>query len=527
MIELQHKKAAVIGLGESGLAMARWLVRAGADVTVFDDRAEPPALSMLQAELPVARFCQRALDADLLDEVQGIDLLAWSPGVSIVTGRGAALHVAAREAGVPVYGELDFFNAEIQRQREAGENTAVVGITGTNGKTTVTRLTAFLANEAGVEAEVAGNISPSMLDALIRRLDDEDGRMPALWVLELSSFQLAVAAAPLACRAATVLNITNDHLDWHGTMKHYRDAKCRIYEGAELRVINLDDPLTDPDRLAPWDVQPVPEAVPEPLKGRARKKVEAPPPPPLPRTVFSLNTPHTAPAFGVVREGGLAWLTEALPEDTGQPSRRRKAQEEAANVVLNRLMPADALRLQGGHNHANVLAALALLRACGVPMAAMLHGLRAFVPDDHRCAPVAIIRDVEYINDSKGTNIGATVAALTGLGRRTVLIAGGVGKDQDFSELAPAVAAYARAVVLIGRDAPILRAALDEAGVPQVDATDLPDAVRQAAGLAQSGDVVLLSPACASFDMFKGYDDRGNQFAEAVRAYAEEVGQPC
>lgn len=526
MIELQHKRAAVIGLGESGLAMARWLVRAGAQVTVFDDRPEPPALPTLQAELPVVSFVCRPLDAGLLDTGEPFELLAWSPGVSIVTGAGAALYAAAREAGIPVHGELDFFNAEVLRQREAGQNTSVVAITGTNGKTTVTRLTAFLANEAGVEAEVAGNISPSMLDALIRRLDGEAGRMPALWVLELSSFQLAVAAGSLNCRAATVLNITSDHLDWHGTMKHYRDAKCRIYEGAELSVVNLDDPLTDPDRPAPWDTPVLPEAPEMPVKGRARKKIEPPAPPPRPRTVFSLNTPHQAPAFGVVREGGLAWLTEAVPEDTGTQSRRRKVQEEVS-VVLNRLMPADALRLQGGHNHANVLASLALLRACGVPMAAMLHGLRAFVPDDHRCAPVAIIRDVEYINDSKGTNIGATVAALTGLARRAVLIAGGVGKGQDFSELAPAVAAYARAVVLIGRDAPILRAALEEAGVPQVDATDLDDAVRQAAGLAQSGDVVLLSPACASFDMFKGYADRGNQFAAAVRAFAEEVGQPC
>ena len=197
------------------------------------------------------------------------------------------------------------------------------------------------------------------------------------------------------------------------------------------------------------------------------------------------------------------------------------------DFVLNRLMPADALRVQGAHNHANVLAALALLRACDVPMRAMLHALRAFVTDHHRCEPVTVVNGIEYIDDSKGTNIGATVAALQGLGRRAVLIAGGVGKDQDFSLLAPAVAAHARAVVLIGRDAPILRAALADTGVALEDAADMDAAVRACARLAQAGDVVLLSPACASFDMFRGYDHRGEVFAAAVRAMAEEAGQPC
>ena len=195
--------------------------------------------------------------------------------------------------------------------------------------------------------------------------------------------------------------------------------------------------------------------------------------------------------------------------------------------ILNRMMPADALRVQGAHNHANVLAALALLRACNVPMRAMLHALRAFVPDHHRCEPVTVVNGIEYIDDSKGTNIGATVAALQGLGRRAVLIAGGVGKDQDFSLLAPSVAAHARAVVLIGRDAPLLRDALADTGVPLHDATDMDAAVRLCATLAQPGDVVLLSPACASFDMFTGYAQRGDVFAQAVRSMAEEAGQPC
>ena len=550
MIELNRKRAAVIGLGQSGLAMARWLARSGSDVLVFDDRAQPPGLDALHAQVPGATFHSRTLDAGVLDAAGQIDLLAWSPGVSCETGAGATLHAAALERGIPVHGELDFFMDAIATLRAQGAKTDVVAITGTNGKTTVTRLCAFLANEAGLEAVAAGNISPSMLDALMDRLGDlpiepvpaplqesapEDesapeslppsaaaAAMPRLWALELSSFQLAVSQPP-ACQAAVVLNVTPDHLDWHGSMENYRAAKLRIYPAAERRVVNLDDPLADPDLPAPWDVPAEPE-VPQPAKGRSRAKAKVELPVLAPRTDFSLHTPHSAPAFGLVREGGLAWLTEALPEEI-PGGRRRKA--EPVDFVLNRLMPADALRVQGAHNHANVLAALALLRACDVPMRAMLHALRAFVTDHHRCEPVTVVNGIEYIDDSKGTNIGATVAALQGLGRRAVLIAGGVGKDQDFSLLAPAVAAHARAVVLIGRDAPILRAALADTGVVLEDAADMDAAVRACARLAQAGDVVLLSPACASFDMFRGYDHRGEVFAAAVRAMAEEAGQPC
>ena len=385
MIELNRKRAAVIGLGQSGLAMARWLARSGSDVLVFDDRAQPPGLDALHAQVPGATFHSRTLDAGVLDAAGQIDLLAWSPGVSCETGAGAALHAAARERGIPVHGELDFFMDAIATLRAQGAKTDVVAITGTNGKTTVTRLCAFLANEAGLEAVAAGNISPSMLDALMDRLGDlpiepvpaplqesapEDesapespppsaaaAAMPRLWALELSSFQLAVSQPP-ACQAAVVLNVTPDHLDWHGSMENYRAAKLRIYPAAERRVVNLDDPLADPDLPAPWEVPAEPEA-PQPAKGRSRAKAKVEVPVLAPRTDFSLHPPHSAPAFGLVREGGLAWLTEALPEEV-PGGRRRKA--EPVDFVLNRLMPADALRVQGAHNHANVLAALALLR---------------------------------------------------------------------------------------------------------------------------------------------------------------------
>lgn len=724
MIELHQKRAAVIGLGQSGLAMARWLARAGCTVHVFDDRPQPPGLDRLQALVPEAVFESRPLDASLLGDVvetagadaaaeavgaddapaaggvsqtaasgstgaqagtasqdgahpsdapsaaaeipvpkpvvhlpygqimpdededddtastgasgtqgasaasaasgtagdasraendavpdlsdQPFDLLAWSPGVSTEMGGGQQLFEAARKRRIPVVGELDLFMDAVQALNAQGAQAQVIAITGTNGKTTVTRLCAFLANEAGVDAVACGNISPAMLDALMDRLGDADvaavlaaskasvdagadtadtadtaetpddeaagvpaeaqpeddasvdaaalvepglppgfillppappkpeptaaaAAMPRLWVLELSSFQLAVSQPP-AVQAATVLNVTPDHYDWHGSMPNYRAAKMRIHEAAAQRIINLDDPLADPDVPTPWELAAAEAAAAaaaaQPVKGRRRAKPKVVEPVRAPRIDFSLHVPHTAPAFGLVREGGLAWLTEAVAEEDPAAGRRRR-QAAPVEFMLNRMMPADALRVQGAHNHANVLAALALLRACGVPMRAMLHALRAFVPDHHRCELVAVVRDIEYIDDSKGTNIGATIAALQGLGRRAVLIAGGVGKDQDFSLLAPAVSAHARAVVLIGRDAPVLRAALADTGVPLHDATTMDDAVQTAATLAQAGDVVLLSPACASFDMFTGYAQRGDVFAQAVRAMAEEAGQAC
>ncbi|MDO4636613.1 MAG: UDP-N-acetylmuramoyl-L-alanine--D-glutamate ligase [Lautropia sp.] len=553
MIELAQKRTVVIGLGQSGLAMACWLTLAGSEVWVFDDREQPPGLDLLHERAPKAQFRRRSLDAELLSEVDGIDLLAWSPGVSIETGGGSALYAAARSQGIPVYGELDFFMDAIHALRRAGAHSDVVAITGTNGKTTVTRLCAFLAQAAGISAQAVGNIGPSMLDGLMINLakgdiqivsllrqgesaaervgdvDDDSAAcllknvLPRLWVLELSSFQLAVARPP-ACRAAVVLNITPDHLDWHESMESYRTAKLRIYHAADRRIVNLDDPLVDPETSA----IPCTEQSEGLSTASGRRRVVKPDNANLPvqaaRTGYSLQAPGHAGDFGMAYDGGLAWLAEAVPDE---PVGGRRRKSGTIGFSVNRLMPADALRVQGTHNHSNVLAALALLRACGVPLRSMLHALRDFVADHHRCEPIAVIGGVEYIDDSKGTNVGATAAALQGMGRRSVLIAGGVGKGQDFSPLAPVVAAHARAVVLIGRDAPLLRQAFRDTGLPVKEAVDMVSAVHEAAHFAQSGDVVLLSPACASFDMFRSYAHRGEVFAEAVRRMGEEAGQPC
>ena len=451
-------------------------------------------------------------------------MIAWSPGLSPLCGAAAPLHRAATEAGIPIHGELDFFAAELAARAADGYRPRVVAITGTNGKTTVTQLAGHLAAEAGIDVRTAGNIGPAMLQALQDALEAD--RLPALWALELSSFQLALAgngdAAPLRCTASVVLNVSQDHLDWHRTMAHYRESKLRIHRDTACCVVNADDPATDPA----WrgqEAAATPAPPPNARGARARAAGAARQAVPVPRVMFGLGAPTSAPGFGVVRDGGLDWLAEAVADQEAAGRRRSQPSE----IHVNRLMPADALRLHGAHNQANVLAALALLRAAGVPLGAMLRGLRDFEAGPHRCSLVAVINDVAWYDDSKGTNVGATVAALSGLGKRCVLIAGGIGKGQDFAPLAPAVRRHARAVVLIGRDAGLIEQALAGSGVPVHRAGSMEEAVSEAARRAATGDAVLMSPACASFDMFRNYPHRSEVFVSAVTTRGQEAGQPC
>jgi UDP-N-acetylmuramoylalanine--D-glutamate ligase len=534
---LAGRRVLVAGLGESGLAIARWAAFRGADVTVADSREAPPQLAALRAACPGVRFVGGALETSLLE---GIELVGWSQGLSPITGDAAPLFAAAREAGLPVWGELEFFAREIARLRAAGHDGRVVAITGTNGKTTTTRLVGHLCRQAGLRVAVCGNISPAALEALREAIEHDD--LPQVWVLELASYQLWLAES-FVPDCGTVLNVTQDHLDWHGTMADYLGAKQRVYAPGTVCVFNRDDPLSVPGATLPAEpgaelaAAPVDEAAglskAERLAARravaraeraaadARAAIEA-----ARRTVsFGLDAPNTAPGYGIVRDGGLAWLAEAVADEDAVPSGRRR--RDAGAIRVNRLMPADALRIRGAHNHANALAALALARAVGVPMAAMLHGLRAYEGEPHRCQLVSVIRDIEWYDDSKGTNVGATVAALAGLGKPCVLIAGGDGKGQDFSPLAPAVAAHAAAVMLIGRDAPVIREALAATGVPLHDCPTLEAAVAEAARVVAPGQAVLLSPACASFDMFRNYGHRAQVFVEAVQRISEEDGQPC
>jgi UDP-N-acetylmuramoylalanine--D-glutamate ligase len=495
---LQGQHVLILGLGASGLAMTRWCVRQGARVTVVDTREAPPQLARLQAELPQVAFRAGAFEPGLI-EGQDIRAVFKSPGLS--PAAVAPLWQAAQAIGLWVGGELDLFARALRDlQTERGYAPKVLAVTGTNGKTTTTALTGQLVAQAGKSVAVAGNIGPNLLDVLAQHLDV--GTLPEVWVLELSSFQLD-GVQGFEPTAAVVLNVTQDHLDWHGSMEAYAAAKARIFGSRGLLVLNRDDPA-------------VMAMLPEPVRVKLQK------PQWRDYVSFGAEMPQRPGDYGIEIVNGMAWLVRAMEADETQ---KRKRGEEV-ELFIQRLMPAGALRIRGRHNATNALAALALAQAAGCPLAPMLYALREYRGEPHRVEPVAIVREVEYFDDSKGTNVGATVAALTGLGaeRRVVVILGGDGKGQDFAPLYGAVQRYARAAVLIGRDAPAIRAAVLGTGVPLFDATTLPEAVDIARAQAQPGDAVLLSPACASFDMFDNYEHRARVFIAAVQAISDEGG---
>jgi UDP-N-acetylmuramoylalanine--D-glutamate ligase len=475
-MELSGKHVLILGLGESGLACARWCARQGARVRVADTRTAPPYLDELKrrvldnsagAEFCVARFDEQ-FDKTLL---AGIDLLVLSPGLS--GGLMAVIH--ARAQGIPVVGEIELFAQGLRRLQQ---QVPVLAITGTNGKTTTTALTGHLVASTGRSVGIAGNISPAALTAL---MDHQDaGSLPQAWVLELSSFQLETTAT-LNASAATVLNISDDHLDRYIDLDDYASAKARIFQcGAAapgVQVLNRQDARVK--RMA--------------IPGRKL-------------ITFGLDAPGDERDFGLRENRGEPWLVQGD----------------------RWLLPASALPIAGLHNAANAMAALALCTAIGLDAVALLPALRAFKGLPHRVEKIAEIGGVSYYDDSKGTNVGATVAALEGLGgvgRKSVAILGGDGKGQDFAPLKAAVAGHARGVVLIGRDGPKIRAAIEGCGVPILHAETMEAAVQAAAVRAQPGDAVLLSPACASFDMFRNYAHRAEVFKAAVQALAQGAGQ--
>lgn len=550
----QHQ-VLVLGMGISGLAMARWCARRGDKVTLVDSRSDGALLDRVRSEMLGVDVQQRPLDTELMT-VAPWAMIYVSPGLS--PSDLSAVSNWADAHTVRVCGELDLFIEGLRVHEPAAEPTSealdaeieveiepeadvgadadadvdedletpasgpidpitpavtvksrapkVLAVTGTNGKTTVTALTHHLLRWAGVQAVAAGNIGPSMLDALMACLDNNE--WPAVWVLELSSFQLA-RANDFNPSAATILNISQDHMDWHGDMAAYGAAKQRIFGNTSLRVLNRDDGES-------MRSQPPPPPV--------LKRKERPVPGPTWES-FGADAPTRPGDWGLEETNGLTWLVRAQAVD--EVVRAGKKDAAPVEVFLQRLMPADALRIRGRHNACNALAALALATAGGGALGPMLHALREYVGEPHRVQPVGVIGDVEYIDDSKGTNVGATLAALHSLGaeRRLVVILGGDGKGQDFSVLRDAVRRYARAVVLMGRDAGLIGDTLRDTGVPLLPATDMVDAVQQAAAAAKVGDVVLLSPACASFDMYRNYLARATAFTDAVTALAENNGE--
>jgi len=584
MRHLNDQHVLILGLGASGLAMARWCARHGAHVTVADTREAPPQLAALREAVPQARFVGGDFSAALVEGTP-VRAVYRSPGLS--PAAAAPVLDAARAIGLAIGGELDLFAhaladlrtpqvpavaeeagiaddvppAEATDTPEAapaaidgeeaapmaedddesepppvvvepppqpqGYAPAVLAVTGTNGKTTVTALTGQLVERAGKTVAVAGNIGPTLLDTLGAHMDADT--LPEVWVLELSSFQLD-GVQGFEPTAAAVLNLTQDHLDWHGSsvagppqgasappggseareaasvgaaMAAYAAAKARIFGQQGLMVLNRDDPA-------------VMQMLPPPVKVRLqRPQVRA-------HLTFGDGLPQRPSDFGIERVNGMAWLVRAHEADETQ-KRRRGAAAEEEEIHLQRLMPADALRIRGRHNALNALAALALASAAGCQLGPMLYGLREYRGEPHRVESIALIEDVEYFDDSKGTNVGATVAALGGLGaeRKLIPILGGDGKGQDFTPLAAPVRQHARAVVLIGRDAPVIEAVLADTGVPLLHAASMAEAVALAARRAHAGDAVLLSPACASFDMFDDYVHRAAVFGECVQALAD------
>lgn len=436
----------VIGLGVTGLSCARYLYQRGLPFTVVDTRADAPGLDAFRQEMPDVQVYAGVYPVELITAATE---LVVSPGVAMES----PVVAQAREAGVSIVGDIDLF------MREAAA--PVVGITGSNAKSTVTELLGQMAAAAGLNVGVGGNLGTPALDLL----DSER----ALYVLELSSFQLE-RAGELQLAVATVLNVSPDHLDRHGSMPSYHQAKHRVFRGCGTAVVNRDDALTIP--LLAEDVAVISWRMGEPeLDGFGLRMIEA---------------------------------------------------EEFLCHGFEPLLCSSELAMVGRHNVANALAALALGHAAGLPVAAMTATLREFGGLPHRCQAVAEIDGVKYVNDSKGTNIGATIAALNGLGlaRNIVLIAGGQGKGADFTQLQAAVAEHCKQLVLIGEDAGAMQQAL-EGQVPVTIAGTMDAAVAVASAAARTGDCVLLSPACASFDMFSGYVGRGEAFCAAVTALQE------
>jgi len=505
----------ILGLGESGYAMAKWCLRNSAKVSLADTR-DRTKLNERQKGWLSDLECSGLKDVyfGALNNVhlENIDVIGISPGLSPLHEPTTSFLARAQELSIDIWGELEFFArgmAALDRMAQADSSQykpALLAITGTNGKTTTTALTGQLCERAGKHVAVAGNISPAALDKLMSCLDESDhiADMPEIWVLELSSFQL-IYANTFNATAATVLNITQDHLDWHGDMQTYIDAKAKIFGKDTICILNRDDSL---------------------VMGLLSEEQKAN------RSVitFGATRPDEQGAFGIehdLRAGGIDWLVWAEVDEDLEPQskrRRKAAVVENEPLRLRRLIPADALRIRGRHNALNALAALALTRAAGLPMNMLLHGLRDYHGEPHRVQSVSIISNVEYVDDSKGTNVGATVAALNGLsanesGKRIWLIAGGEGKSQDFSPLRDPVMRFVKGVFLIGKDAPIIAEALT-GSVTCVISQTLQNAVAEAAKQAQSGDIVLLSPACASFDQFSDYVARAEAFVAEVQDLA-------
>ena len=460
-MHLENKRVLVLGLGDTGLSAVRWLKRKGAVVRVADSRVAPPHASLLQKAFPDVQ-----IDTGCFKEssFQNIDLIVSSPGIPV----SEPMIVQAHSSGIPVVGDVELFAQAVNRKASK-----IIAITGSNGKSTVTSMVGVMCKKAGLNTVMAGNIGLPVLDALleVENSAKEGKTEPDVYVLELSSFQLETTSS-LNADAAAVLNVSEDHLDRYTGMQQYADSKAKIFQGSGVQILNREDSYCNSMTIP----------------GRTVK-------------TFGMGEPQSEDEYGLINKEGSLWL----------------AQDGQA------LMSVKELPVAGMHNAANALAALALCRSIGLPFEWLLQGLKEFSGLPHRVEWVLEIGNVNFYDDSKGTNVGATEAALNGMTEKVVLIAGGDGKGQDFSPLKAAVANHARAVVLIGRDGDKIKSAISGCDVPVLRAESMDEAVRLSFTQAKAGDAVMLSPACASFDMFRNYEHRAHEFVRAAKELKSEI----
>lgn len=480
----QTSRYLILGLGQSGAATARWCVRQGWPVRLADTRTDFAARQALEEEFSSAQPGQvewvlgaQALSTKVLE---GVGSLVLSPGLSPHQSGLAELIAAAQTQGIHCTNELELFaQALANASAEQGYRPQTIAITGTNGKTTVANMVAHMLKDYGEQVQLAGNISPSFLEAWMQVLDKQ--RYPAVWVLECSSFQLHWLQS-FTPDVATVLNMDQDHLDWHGSAEAYRQDKLRLLQAARRVVINADDP-----EVAAY--------------GAALDKSG---------WIFGLQAPSRPGSLGICHQV-QAFDMFCLRNEHNQ---------------FFNLLPVRSLKVLGRHNVQNALAALALLGAAGWPVYEMAGALMDYQGEAYRCEWVRVVADVQYINDSKGTNVGATIAAINGIEGPKILIAGGLAKGQDFAPLARAIQqAKIRHSILYGADAEVIAQALAAYDVPCTRVDTLAQAVFLAHERARTGDVVLFSPACASMDQFENYLARGKAFVDAVAELALEKGE--
>ena len=456
-MNLRKKTVLVLGMGETGLSMVNWLLRLGANVRVADSRLTPPNLDELRKLVPPEHLFIGAFSVDI---VMNVDLISISPGVPLAE----PVVRQAVKCGIQLVSDIELFALALKESNNPRPK--ILAITGSNGKTTVTAMVGAMAKKAGWDTEIAGNIGPAVMNAFMRR--ESSRKFPQLWVLEISSFQLETTQS-LNPDAAVVLNLSEDHFDRYVGMQDYALAKARIFLGDldndTVQILNRDDSLVSPMALT-------------------NKR----------QITFGLGAPPSEKDFGLLRDGADIWLVQG----------------EA------RLIKASELVITGLHNISNSLAALALCHSIGLPFEPLLESLREFQGLPHRMQKITSLNDITFYDDSKGTNVGATVAALQGMTQSVILIAGGDGKKQNFSPLKKVISEHVRAVVLIGRDAGEIAAAIDGCGASLHSAITMEEAVQKSFLLAQTGDAVVMSPACASFDMFRDYIHRAEVFILAI-----------